>query len=60
MKLAARTVVRLGILAVVGVALVFSTTAAGSSPGSHRARVSIPLTHGNPCEPLHDYKSGDC
>jgi hypothetical protein len=60
MKLAARSVVRLGIVAVVGVALVFSTSAAGNSTGSHRARVSVPLTHGNPCEPLHDYKTAAC
>ena len=60
MKLAARSVVRLGIVAVAGLALVFGATAAGSGTVSQRARVSVPLTHGNPCYPLHDYKTAAC
>jgi hypothetical protein len=61
-KLSARTLMQLGVLAALTLVL---AVAGAAKAGSDRhvastARVSVPVGAGNPCFPLHDYASAGC
>jgi hypothetical protein len=61
-KLSARTLLQLGVLAALTLVL---SVAGAARAGSDRyvasaARASVPVGAGNPCFPLHDYASAAC